>query len=99
MNNDNFKWPAWIEALKGDERKRAEVRFMLRLAALYATPDGSIPSMSLKMGLSRNTVHSAYCVATRAAAYPSVPVIKGIEELIGKDVIPRAAFNPEIYGD
>lgn len=99
MNTKDFKWPAWIQGLEGDERKRAEVRFMLRLAALYATPEGSIPALSLKMNLSRNTIHSAYCVATRAAAYPSVGVIKGIEELIGKDVIPREAFNPEIYGD
>lgn len=99
MKKTPFKWPVWMEALEGENRKRAEVRFMLRMAALYATPEGSIPALSIKMGQSRNTVHSAYCVATRAAAYPSVATIKGIEDIIGKDVIPREVFNPEVYGD
>lgn len=99
MNANEFKWPAWIQELDGEERQRAEVRFMLRLASLYATPEGTMPHLAVKMGLSRNTLHSAYCTETRKAVYPTVQVIKGIEEIVGKDLIPRAVFNPEIYGD
>lgn len=98
MEGINIAFPAWIDHLPKKDQARARVKFLLRLAAVLATPEGSISVLSHRIGLHRNSLNSMIAQGTLDAGIP-VNVIKAIEQTIGVGVIPRSVLNPEVYGD
>lgn len=87
--------PGWVDATE-EQPARARARFLLRLAACLATPDGSMRSLSDKLGYHRNTLGAMLASGSLDNGLP-VPMIKSIEQLIGIGVIPRQLMNPEVY--
>ena len=60
-----FIWPRWLTPpVAGDNPKldagRARTRFLLRVAALHATEDGTLSALSELLGLARQTLPN-YC--------------------------------------
>lgn len=58
---NSFVWPQWLIAPnRGDdplkEMGRKRTRFLLRVAALHATEDGHLSSLSELLGLARGTI-------------------------------------------
>lgn len=58
---NSFVWPQWLTApSRGDdplrEMGRKRTRFLLRVAALHATEDGHLSSLSELLGLARGTI-------------------------------------------
>lgn len=50
-------YPDWLERLDGLPRHRAELDYLLRLVALHHNSTGSLPKLSLAMGLTRTRLH------------------------------------------
>ena len=90
------EFPTWINTLPAKDQGKAKVKFMLRYAAVLATPEASIPALSLRMGLHRNTLTALLCQPSIDGRL-SQRVIKGIESLIGVGTIPREMMDPTVY--
>lgn len=98
MQEMKITFPAWIEGLPKKDRARARVRFILRLAAILATQEGSISVLSQRIGMHKNTLNTMIAAGVMDNGVP-VHIIKAIEKVIGVGVIPRSVLNPEVYGD
>lgn len=94
----NIAFPAWIESLPKKSQNRARAKFLLRLAACLAIPEGSITALSVRLGLNRNSLNAMLAQGAMDSGIP-VNIIKSIEQAIGVGVIPRQVMNPEIYGE
>lgn len=91
--------PQWINDLPAEDQGLAQVRYIVRLAAMHATPGGSVPELSLALGLAKNSLHSMYFARSKPVKWLAPSVVKGIEQLIGAGCIPREMMNPEVYGE
>lgn len=98
MNEVQFTLPAWIERLPSSKQGRARSKFLLKVAAVLATEEGSISVLSHRIGLHRNSLNAMITAGTLDSGIP-VNVIKAIEQTIGVGVIPRTLLNPEVYGE
>lgn len=98
MNEVQFTLPAWIERLPANVQGRARSKFLLKVAAVLATEEGSISVLSHRIGLHRNSLNAMIVAGTLDSGIP-VNVIKAIEQTIGVGVIPRTLLNPEVYGE
>lgn len=97
MQSINFTFPAWLVRLPYKEHGRARARFILKFAAIMATPEGSITALSIRIGFNKNSLNAMLSQgALDDGLSPSL--IKAIEQVIGVGVIPREAMNPEVYG-
>lgn len=85
--------PAWLNDVPAEIRPIERKKFLLRLAALYATPNGNLPALSAALGLNKNTLS---IMAVRDGRL-SPDMTLAIEALVGGDKIPRSLLNPEIY--
>lgn len=90
------EFPSWISTLPAKDQGKAKVKFMLRYAAVLATPEASIPALSLRMGFHKNTLTALLCQPALDGRL-SQRVIKGIESLIGVGTIPREMMDPTTY--
>jgi len=85
--------PGWIKDLPKAERQAETTKFWLRIAALYATPKGSLRQLSIKLGLHPMTIAT---YTSRGEPIPPETCIK-IEKLLGVDLFPRDKLNPEHF--
>lgn len=90
--------PRWIDAMPAKKRSAARVRFLVRVAAAYATPEGTVPAMSEQLGLHKNSLNTMIAPG-RGDQTISPQLAKSIERLVGRDILPREMLCPEIFGD
>lgn len=96
MQSNDFKFPAWIGMLPAKDQGKAKVRFMLKYAAVLATPEGTIPALSRRLGFHQNTLTAMMSQPNLDGRLP-LRIIKGIEGLIGVGTIPREMLDPDTY--
>jgi lambda repressor-like predicted transcriptional regulator len=94
----NPVFPKYIDGLPVKARGIARIKFLVRLAALYATPGGTLRDLSKKLGLHPNTLGTMLSVNRDAEMMPA-RIAKGIEQLVGREIVPRELLNAEVYGD
>jgi hypothetical protein len=84
------KWrePAWIAGSQEEDRGPCKVRYYLNLAAAYYSENGSLPDLSLALGLNRS--HLNVC-RQRGRVSPETAI--KIETILGRDHFPRELFN------
>lgn len=86
MSKDNFMpVPVWVAPDRRDE-------FVLRLAAIYHNPTGSIRLLSKAIGLSGSGLH----MALKAKGLNADHCIK-LENVLGRELFPREFFRPDIF--
>lgn len=96
MDRWTMQFPTWIDRLPAKERQRERMKFVLRVAAVLATPEGSITALSKRIGMHRNSLNAMLSQGTLDNGLP-VNVVKAIESVIGVGVIPREVMNPAVY--
>lgn len=79
--------PEWV---KPEDRQL----FVLRLAAVYHNPKGSIALLSEAMGGSRTLLHMT--LNDRGNGLNANHCIK-LEEILGRELFPREFFRPDIF--
>jgi hypothetical protein len=90
--------PPWI-AIMDDGSKELHARiFFLRLAALMATPSGTLPALSQRLG--KNPNYLSHLISpgrgmTRALIEPQDAI--RIENMLGRDLLPRERLRPDIF--
>jgi hypothetical protein len=87
--------PDWLNRVPRNRRLRARVRFLLRLAALYASERGTLTDLSQKCGFHP---HSLSCTAS-ARDRISPEAARLIESEVGRQFVTREMLAPEVYGD
>ena len=97
MKDITIKFPTWIESLPKKEQPRNRMKFVLRIAACLATPEGTITSLSKRIGLHQNTLSAMLTAGSLDDGLP-VNILKAIETAIGVGAIPREILNPSVYG-
>lgn len=85
--------PQWLDELPVEQQEAALTRFYLDLAALYATPRGSMKGFCRKLGL--HELHICNVVTTGRRL--SLPITVKIETLLGRDLFRRELFRPDLY--
>lgn len=86
--------PKFFANLRPGERRRAELRFKLRYAALMTMPSGSVSELGATVGLSPTQMS----LLIREGDLPSELCVK-LELTCGKRDFPRAWWNPELYAE
>lgn len=84
--------PVWINRLPKSQRKAAKQRFLLKLAALYASEAGTLRELSRACGYSDNSFASLACRDTL-----SPETANRIEGLLGRQLFARERLCPHIY--
>jgi hypothetical protein len=94
--NENRVYPAWIRGKKAGDAQRAEVlRFLIKYAAIHATPDGSIKGLCAALGRGKWGLftHMRQEDPIKLDAQTAID----IEKLIGRDLITREELAPHIF--
>lgn len=81
-----FHIPAWVEP-----EQRTE--FVVRLAALYHSMDGSLATLSESLGGSRSMLH----MALKSKGGVNAQTCIKLEEIMGRENFPREFFRPDIF--
>ena len=81
--------PAYLADLTEDKQAPARCRFLIRLAALYYSPEGKVSSLSEKLGLHPGTLAGSSTITPEIAIR--------LEELLGREHFPRSLFRPDLF--
>lgn len=84
--NQQMRVPEWVTPA---DRQA----FVVRLAALYHNPTGSLGVLSEAMGGSRSLLH----MALKSPGGLNAQHCIRLEELLGRDHFPREFFRPDIF--
>lgn len=96
MDQLTITFPTWLGMLPAKDQARARAKFLLKVAAVMATPQGSIPALSERIGMHRNSLTAMLSQGTLDSGIP-VNILKAIEKVIGVGAIPREVMNPGVY--
>lgn len=90
--------PKWFNEINPTESENEERVFLLRLAALYASPEGTLPFLSRCIGRNPNYL-TTLCTPRRGQARGLVDHMDAIEieKLVGREVMPRERLRPDIF--
>jgi hypothetical protein len=89
-----YVWPvpAWLsEIADAEEAQRKYVKFMLQLAAVYASEDGQSQTLSRMIGYSDTAVNKA-----RQSGHISVEMALSIEKQMGENFTAKL-FRPDKF--
>lgn len=88
-----FPIPGSVQKAPKTERGVRSLRFKLRVAALYGTPDGTLKALANACGIDHSTLA---CHIARENI--PAPLCVKLEKLCGADQFPRSWFNPTLFG-
>lgn len=90
--------PKWVTSLpkRSAERSKAELHFLVRAAALFASRDGTLTKLSLACGLNERAL-STYTAMNSGRQRISPLVARDIERACG-GAVTKAQLNPEVFG-
>lgn len=89
--------PAWLKRVPAKDRGRARLRFLIRVAALYASSEGTVSALSSRIGLIPRAL-SNYIAPTSGREKISAVNARKIHEACG-GVVTREMLNPEAFAD
>lgn len=90
--------PPWITALDEQNREVQSRIFYIKFAALCASPSGTLPKLSLRLG--RNPNFLAHVIAPGRKPAPALLSYEDairIETMLGRDILPREFLRPDIF--
>jgi hypothetical protein len=87
-----WKEPSWLADMPLPERAGALLAYHLGIAALHASPAGTMKELADLVGWPE----SSFSVAKKKGALSPRICIK-IEQLLGRDVMPRELLCPEFF--
>lgn len=82
-------FPKYIDDLPEDQQAQARCRFLVRLAALYYSPEGKLNKLSKALDLHENTLATTDSITAEMAVK--------LESLLGRDLFPRELFRPDLF--
>jgi hypothetical protein len=85
--------PAWLERLDPELQAAERTRFLLRIAALYVSPEGSVAELSRQCGLAEGTLASV----SKRQDLLSPEMVISVEKAVGRDIMPRELFRPDLF--
>lgn len=91
MSSENL-WPEpqWLVDAPDSERATLCFQYYLRLACVYASPEGNLTALADRMGVTSNVLSLA-----RHRGRCSHDIAIRIEKLLGVELFPRELFRPE----
>lgn len=84
-----FPEPPYMAELPEEQRQEARARFLIRLAALYFSPEGKMQALSSACGLHKNHLATLRGISPESA-------IK-MEKAVGRELFPRELFRPDLF--
>jgi hypothetical protein len=95
MTHTTYPTPKWLLELPEKEQERARQVFAMRIAALYASREGTIMNLSLACGYNQTGLAS-YAHTSAAKKLPIIAA-KRIEATIGRDIMPREILCTYVF--
>ena len=86
--------PAWLEDVPQEDRMCARTRFLLRLAALYASEGGGLGELSCLIGY--ESKHSLSVIISRRRTV-SPEQAAAIETVVGREIVSREDLRPDVF--
>lgn len=93
IGNGEMFFPPWLKKVPAAERDYEQRKFLLRLAALYHSREGTMEKMSTSMDMHPRSL--AHVIHQGCNMSPELCV--KIEKLVGRRVAPREAFNLDLF--
>lgn len=81
--------PAYLVEMSEDDRRTARCRFLIRLAALYYSPEGKIATLSDALGYHSGSLAQASNITAELAVK--------LEGLLDNELFPRSLFRPDLF--
>lgn len=98
LGRNGFLEPSWLDTIRDeDERERARLRFFVRLAAFYASPEGTLTRLSTLIGFNPRVL-STYTCRGAGRRRVSARVARAIEKASG-GAVDKARLCPEAFAD
>jgi len=91
----SFRWPEpeWLAHIADeDEKKKALIRFRLRLAALYCSREGGLDALATAAGYKPGSIK-----VHQDRPLPGHRLAIALETTLGREHFPRELFAPDIY--
>lgn len=88
-----IKLPKWLEEVPEERQLIETTRFYLRIAALYVDPEGRLSALSLACGLAESTLATVSKRVEKLS--PETAIL--IERTVGRDLMPRELFRPDLF--
>ncbi|WP_288959839.1 hypothetical protein [uncultured Sulfitobacter sp.] len=88
----NWPTPLWLGDTKPADREKAELDYHLRLAAIYATKEGTLTALSVAMGYKED-----YLAVTKSRGSLPPKTAIAIEDFCGRERFPRELFRPDLF--
>jgi DNA-binding transcriptional regulator YdaS (Cro superfamily) len=88
-----MKMPSYINDLPVEDQKAARMRFLLTIAAAYATTSCQLNALAVELGISSQTIYRVANGDSDLA--PALAV--AIEKIAGRDVLPREVLRPDLF--
>ena len=89
-----LRMPTWLEGVPQEDRLCARTRFLLRLAALYASENGGLGELSCLIGY--ESKHSLSVIISRRRSV-SPEQAAAIETVVGREVVAREDLRPDMF--
>ncbi|WLJ71108.1 hypothetical protein [Sphingomonas phage Carli] len=84
--------PSWLHTIPEEERGSARLRWVLEIAAAYATAEGTMTALSVLCGMDQSTIGKAKHLGQLS---PRLAI--KIENVLGRDIMPREMLCPEFF--
>jgi hypothetical protein len=78
-----------VEIIDETERRAAETRFLLKLAALYASPGASVSTLAESCGYHPKSFAAFQNISPELALK--------LEGVLGRELFPREFFRPDLF--
>jgi hypothetical protein len=87
-----LEYPRHIRKMPLGARGCAELKFKLRVVAIYGTEEGSFTALAKKIGVHISQI--SYWIALQRLP---APIAEKCEKLVGRDLAPKEWLNPEAF--
>lgn len=88
-----IRMPGWLDNLPEERQAVERTCFLLRVAALYIDPRGSLAALSLACGLADNTL--ATVAKRQDKISPEIAIL--VENTVGREIMPRHLLRPDLF--
>jgi len=92
LTQNQWPTPSWLDSLPEEEKTQARLRWLLSLAALYASETGTATALAELLDSGPTAILQA-----KSRGRISGEMAVKLETLLGRELFPRELFRPDLF--